>query len=452
MADLIKKESATNATNSLKSHKNYKSRTTRSQQNSTFGALEPWTEPVDGAQLVQELQNVFQRYLVLPDGAEKVLPLWALHTYSVESFYYSPRLCIYSPVPRCGKTQLLQLLEMTTYRPLNTSGITAAGIFRIIESLHPTLLIDEADCYLNGDATIRSVINAGYKKGGNIIRNTDTKNGYIPTPFDCYSAMAIAGIGPRDTTIMDRSIIIVMNRRKTTDTIEKLRPGALLPHTERLRRMCLRFMNDNASAISEIIPDMPKFLNDRASDIWEPLFAIAHLISPELVADLTSAASKLNPVTDDSEDIGIQLLYDIQQIFAETGQDFIPSGVLVKRLCELDNRPWGEIQYGKQMLTTIKLSRLLQLFQIKPAQKRKGQARFRGYELDAFSDAFDRYLPVSKCDSVTPQATPALDCHDVTDTPENTATESDENDGGFEIYDIDEAFIKAEKFMNDHHL
>lgn len=448
MADLIKKESATNATNSIKTRGNYKSRTPRSQQNLTFDALEPWTEPVDGAQLMQELRDMFRRYLVLPDGAEIVLPLWALHTYSVESFYYSPRLCIYSPVPRCGKTQLLQLLEMTTYRPLNTSGITAAGIFRIIESLHPTLLIDEADCYLNGDATIRSVINAGYKKGGKIIRNTDTKNGYIPTPFDCYSAMAIAGIGPRDTTIMDRSIIIVMNRRKTTDTIEKLRPGALLPHTERLRRMCLRFMNDNTSAISEIIPDMPKFLNDRASDIWEPLFAIAQHISPELVADLTSAASKLNPVTDDSEDIGIQLLYDIQQIFAETGQDFIPSGVLVKRLCGLDNRPWGEIQYGKQMLTTIKLSRLLQLFQIKPAQKRNGQARFRGYESDAFSDAFDRYLPVSNCDSVTPQATPALDCHDVTDIP----AESDENDGEFKIYDIDEAFIKAEEFMNDTHL
>lgn len=459
MADLIKKESATNATNSLKARKNNKKQKAKSQENTGIYMPEPWAEPVDGMQLVQEMRDMFQRYLVLPDGASTVLPLWVLHTYSVDSFYYTPRLCIYSPVPRCGKTQLLQLLEMTTYRPLNTSGITAAGIFRIIESMHPTLLIDEADCYLNGDATIRSVINAGYKKGGKVIRNVDIKNDYIPKTFDCYSAMAIAGIGMRDTTIMDRSIIIIMNRRKPTDTIEKLRPDTLLPYTEQLRSMSSRFMNDNASAIAEIIPDMPKFLNDRASDIWEPLFAMAQHISPDLVADLTYAANKLIPVSDDGDDIGIQLLFDIRQIFDETNIDFIPSGILAKKLCELDNRPWGEIQYGKQMLNPIKLAQLLQVFQIKPMQKRQKNTRMRGYELVAFADAFERYLPDITCDSVTSQALDELSCHDVTgipeppipNKPENTCTESDENMDclDYDEYDMDEAFAFADDFMND---
>lgn len=418
MADLIKKESATNATNSLKSQRNYKRKIVKSQPNNTFDDIEPWAEPVNGSQLVQELHDIFQRYLVLPDGASTVLPLWVLHTYAVDSFYYTPRLCIYSPVPRCGKTQLLQLLEMTSYKPLNTSGITAAGIFRIIESIRPTLLIDEADCYLNGDATIRSVINAGYKKGGKIIRNVDTKSGYVPTAFNCFSAIAIAGIGMRDTTIMDRSIIILMNRRKSTDIIEKLRPNAILSDTERLRRMCLRFMNDNSSAIYETQPDMPKFLNDRASDIWEPLFAIASIISPDLIAELTDAANKLTPVDDDSDDIGIQLLSDIRQIFDEMKCDFIPTGILVGKLRKLENRQWGEIQYGRPMLSDIKLSRILQLFQIKPLQKRQGNIRLRGYELPAFQYAFEHYLPVINRDSVTTDAVPVFPCHDVTDISE----------------------------------
>jgi len=440
MADLTKKESVTTATNSRNIRDDSTCTTVKSQQNSTFGSLEPWAEPVDGIQLVQELRDTFQRYLVLPDGALSVLPLWVLHTYSVDSFYYTPRLCIYSPVPRCGKTQLLQLLEMTTYNPLNTSGITAAGIFRAIDYMRPTLLIDEADCYLNDDAAIRNVINAGYKKGGKIVRNNiDSKKGYVPKIFNCYSAMAIAGIGMRDTTIMDRSIIILMNRRKPSDMIEKLRQNAILSDTERLRSMCLRFMNDNASAISETHPDMPSFLNDRSADIWEPLFSIATFISQDLVAELTAAASRLIPLDDDGDDIGIQLLSDIYEMFEETRLDFVPTNIIVGRLRKLENRPWGEIQYGRPMLTDIKLARLLKIFQIKPIQKRQGNKLCRGYEILSFQYAFEHYLSVTNCDSVTPKGTPVLPCHDVTDTPETPSANTDLP--VVDLKDLDESYF-----------
>ena len=408
MADVLtKNESAQNGTDSHYAHKDNNMKNKNRQD---IPMPTPWPEPVNGMDLVGALKALFERFLVLPDGVSSMLPFWVLHTYAMDVFYYTPRLCIYSPVPRCGKTQLLQLLEMTVNRPLNVAGITASGVFRCIDAMHPTLLIDEADCFMNGDQTMRSVINAGYQKNGHVVRNVDTKSGYLPKRFACFSAMAIAGIGERDSTIMDRSIAVVMRRKKPNDTVERLRPNALLSHTEQLRSMCMRFMWDNASAIGEINPTMPKFLHDRAKDIWEPLFAIAYLISPTLVNELTYAAGCLVPKNDDAEVLEIQLLADIRDVFNNIGCDFIATKDLLGHLYRCESRPWGDRQYGHVVLTNVKLANMLHGFNIRPIQKRLGAKTARGYELAAFEDAFQSYLPNETGEDETVAAAPETPC------------------------------------------
>lgn len=382
-----------------------------------FPAVKPWPEPVDGAKLIADLHDVFVRYLSLPDGVAEMLPYWVLHTYNPQLFYYTPRLCIYSPVPRCGKSQLLQLLEMTTFRSLNVSNITSAGMFRAIDAMHPTLLVDEADTYMNGDQAMRGVVNAGYKRGGTIIRNVESKGNFIPKRFNCFAPMAIAGIGMRDDTIMDRGIAVIMRRRKSNEQIEKLRPDALEPHTEQLRAQCMRFMADNADNIAKQTPKMPQFLNDRSSDIWEPLFCIAATISPDHVLKLTCATARLatSADNDDAETLSVQLLADIRHVFAEIGCDFIATTDLLRWLYQLDNRPWHDKQYGQLMLNSIKLANMLRDFQIRPVQVRVGKNLQRGYKQDDFKDAFERYLLSENRDSVTTQVAPDEECNGVTD-------------------------------------
>ncbi|MBQ8294143.1 MAG: DUF3631 domain-containing protein [Alphaproteobacteria bacterium] len=434
--NLTKNESAQTGTDSQKTHKDNNMKNNNSQD---IPMPTLWPEPVDGMELVSALKALFERFLVLPDGASSALPFWVLHTYAMDAFYFTPRLCIYSPVPRCGKTQLLQLLEMTVYRPLNVAGITAAGVFRCIDAMHPTLLIDEADCFMNGDQTMRSVINAGYQKNGHVVRNIDTKCGYLPKRFACFSAMAIAGIGERDSTIMDRSITVVMRRKKPSDTVERLRPNALVSHTEQLRSMCMRFMRDNASVIGEINPTMPKFLHDRAKDIWEPLFAIAYLISPALVDELTYAAGCLVPKNDDAEVLEIQLLADIRDVFNNIGCDFIATKDLLGHLYRCESRPWGDRQYGHVVLTNVKLANMLHGFNIRPVQKRVGAKTARGYELAAFEDAFQCYLPDETAEYETVEAAPEMPCPVVppcAPTVETNAEHTDKDDDQFSLCSI----------------
>ena len=66
--------------------------------------VEPSAEPVDGAALLNNLRQVFRRYVVLPKGADIALPLWVLHAWTMDAGDISPLMVLMSPTKRCGKT------------------------------------------------------------------------------------------------------------------------------------------------------------------------------------------------------------------------------------------------------------------------------------------------------------------------------------------------------------
>jgi len=109
--------------------------------------VEPSAEPVDGAALLNNLRQIFRRYVVLPTGADIVLSLWVLHAWTMDAGDISPLMVLVSPTKRCGKTSVLILIYFLTPRSELSSNITAPALFRYIEDVRPTLLIDEADSF-----------------------------------------------------------------------------------------------------------------------------------------------------------------------------------------------------------------------------------------------------------------------------------------------------------------
>jgi len=126
--------------------------------------VELWPEPVDGAELLNELAATFKRHVALPDFADALLALWVVFTYAMDAAFTAPILAITSPQKRCGKTTLLALLSQFVHKPLSASNITAAAFFRSIEKWMPTLLVDEADTFLKDKEELRGVINAGHTR------------------------------------------------------------------------------------------------------------------------------------------------------------------------------------------------------------------------------------------------------------------------------------------------
>ena len=128
--------------------------------------VSPALEMIDGADLLNRMRAVFRRYIVLPPGADIALPLWVMHAWTHEAFEISPIACLTSPTKRCGKTNVLILLEFLTPRSELSANVTSASVFRYIEELQPTLLIDEADSFLGDNDQLRGILNSGHTRAG----------------------------------------------------------------------------------------------------------------------------------------------------------------------------------------------------------------------------------------------------------------------------------------------
>src|SRR5436190_20954161 len=56
------------------------------------------------------------------------------------------------------------LLNELANRAVAAANISPPAFFRVIEDLSPTLLIDEADTFLNANEALKGILNAGYKR------------------------------------------------------------------------------------------------------------------------------------------------------------------------------------------------------------------------------------------------------------------------------------------------
>ena len=252
---------------------------------------DPYPKPVDGAVLLDEMERLFARHLILPDGGTKLLALWALSTHVFECFEHTPRLKIQSPRPQCGKTTVLDLLEMLVARPLATANLTTPAIFRSVEKVRPTLLIDEGDTFIGANEEMRGVLNAGHKRGGQVIRCVGED--FEPRAFAAFSPAAIAAIGPLPNTLEDRSIRLMMRRALRSERPARIDRDARA-QARTLLSKAIRWAEDEAPRLTDADPELPDTITNRVADNWRPLIAVANAAGgdwPTLARELAGKGS-----------------------------------------------------------------------------------------------------------------------------------------------------------------
>ena len=362
---------------------------------SFFAEIEPWDDPVDGRELVTLLAATIRRFVCLPKHADLALALWVLNTFVHDASYFSPMIVLTSPDKRCGKTTLMNVLGALCRWVLAAGSVTEAVVFRAIELWHPTLMIDEVDTFLNQNEGLAGVINSGHTKPNARVLRCDGDNNE-PKAFSTWCPKVLAGIGRIRGTLEDRSIIIQMRRKLTDEKVERLRldRGGFGD----IQRKCQRWADDHFDAVQEADPTIPSGLHDRAADNWTPLLAIADLCGVGDEARLAALAIS-ECLEDDS--IDTVLLKDIRDIFGRLKVSRLSSQKLCEHLVSIDDRPWGEWSRGRP-ITPNKLAGRLKAFGIHPKTTRLPNGdRLKGYELEAFKDAFSRYIPPSNRDGVT---------------------------------------------------
>lgn len=363
--------------------------------NDTAEYLAWLAEDGNGAQLLDALRSVLRRYVAFPDEhTSAAVALWIATTHALPAFDCAPRLVITSPEKRCGKTRLLDIIDGCCHKPIATVNAKVAAVFRSLGGEHPpTLVIDEADTIFGKRAAVaensedlRALINAGHQRGRPALRCVGPLQ--IPTPFDTFAMVALAGIGQMPDTITDRAVNVAMRRRSRGEQVAQFRSRRDGPILATLRDRLAAWAAERLDELAAAEPPLP--VEDRAADTWEPLVSLADAAGGHWPTTARAACTALVADAEQSDESLIhRLLGDIRTSFAERGGPlFLPTRDLLWSLRGIDESPWND---PRDSLTARKLAAMLREYKIEPKPGLDGKAR--GYRIGHFADVFDRYLP-----------------------------------------------------------
>jgi hypothetical protein len=357
--------------------------------------VEPWPEPVGAAALLNDLAAMIRRHVVMSAATADCCALWIAHTWVHARFQHSPRLSVTSPVKRCGKSTLLDVLRATCLRPLKADNISASGVFRTVEALRPlTLLIDEADSFLGENEELRGILNSGFEASGEVVRVVEVRDDWQPIRFATFAPVALAGIGRLPGTLEDRALPVVLARKTAAETAVKLRARGARDALRVLARKLARWAADRARHLPAD-PAVPDAMGDREGDVAVPMLAIADDAGGGWPGRARRALLDVfghRNATEGNAEAGALLLADIRAIFLSMSAVQMASEDIIERLGGMEDRPWPEWRHGKPM-TKVQLARALAPFGIRPATIRQGDTTPKGYRKEAFEEAWERYLP-----------------------------------------------------------
>lgn len=355
-----------------------------------FPEVQAWPDPVDGADLLNEIVATIRQQIICEPETATAAALWVAMTYLVDQFDIAPLAVITAPEPRCGKSGFRRLLGTMVYQPMSVENMSSAVLFRAFDMWCPTLLIDEYDTFIQNDEAMRGIINAGHERGGQVWRCVG--DDHTPTAFNVYGPKLLSGIGKLPATIIDRSILLVLRRKLTTETVKRQRDVAK-SYFESIQQKLMRFAADQAATVGAARPAIPIELNDRQQDNWEPLFQIAETVGGNWPALAKQAALKLSCSKDDVQSRGVELLGDIKEVlgWSTVPPATISTAELIKELCSDPEMPWATYYRGNA-ISPRQLAKLLKAFGIESGSVRCGASTSKGYKVADFKDALERYL------------------------------------------------------------
>ncbi len=357
--------------------------------------------------VLDHVELYLRDYLSLPtDHDYPTVAAWTAHTHLLPLLDTSPRLAVFSPEYKCGKTVLLEAVSFISHDPVMLANVSPAYIYRRVDmgrDSPPTVLIDETDTIFgtnSGDAAqdLRGLINSGYRRGATVGRVSGPQHDKLQE-FQTFSALALAGCG-RDSvpeSVMTRSVIIPMRKMKPGETLKEWHRRDSEPRGFDLRESLAEWASVYLYSGDPLrYPALPAGITGRDREVWEPLVMVADLAGGEWPARLRAAAlAQVNAGRESDPDAvpwARRVLMDTRKVWPDSERtDRIWTVDLIDRLNALPDSPWsGRSANG---ITPWMLSTWLQDYGIRPGTVRFPNGHIsKGYERAGFMGAWARYL------------------------------------------------------------
>ena len=243
--------------------------------------------------LIEEIKKFIHKHLDISPTYEQIASYYVLFTWIFDRFFEVPYLRAIGDFGS-GKSRFLQTIGSICYRPIFTGGATTtAPIFRILEEIKGTLILDEADMRFSDMTTdVVKILNMGYQKGGAVLRTHGKEFDEIRA-YDVFSPKIIATRETfSDKALESRFLTEEMGRGKLRADISKRLSAEFWNEALELRNKLLmwRFRNYEKEIIFD--ESLIEGIHPRLHQIVIPLMTIIE--SKEVKESLREFAKKYN--------------------------------------------------------------------------------------------------------------------------------------------------------------
>jgi putative DNA primase/helicase len=342
---------------------------------------------VSTAELLAAIETKFRRYVVVSDAIAAATALWVLFTYVIDIAVHAPKLVFTFPERDAGKSTALGVVRWMVQRPFAAVEATGAAVYRIVDRLKPTLLLDEADTLFRRSTVLAHIINSSWTNGGPKIPRVGPHGEVIEFDPYCTQAIATKGLTMPGTTL-SRCIICMIWPKLPSEVVEDF--GECDDEEfKTIRRKLARWSVDNAAALRSATPECS--FSNRVRKNWKVLLATADLAGDGWSKRARVAARELETDRDEpSEDR--RVIAAIHDLIG--GRAEIMSGDMCEELAADPSGEWTNFR-GKGPISQAQLAALLRPYGIRPVvlhpTKRAALTR-HGYRASQFQNVFARLL------------------------------------------------------------
>jgi len=381
------------------------------------------------------LLRLLEMYWATTAANRMVVALYAIFTHLVFKYFsITPRLALLSPLEVSGKTLLLKMLELLSFRPFRSDNITAAAFYRqLYVGGEQTMELDEGDNLdWFKDKVLRATANSGYDIGGRVTRTIDGR----PRNFSTFGPLVIAAIGKLPLPLLSRCVAALTLLRPTPDERRQLQRFDLRDPGVLAQFRAARELIEQYAATCVISPDppIPDELQLRNRDNWAPFLAIADSLGYGEAAraaaiELCGSRAGDNPT--------VRALMTIRTAFEMRNTDRFYSDALVEEMIALDDYwlswygPEGKWRQSRRLnqagLADMLRPLVIRTQSIWPVPRNPDSKSKRGYYERQFQETWDRYCPATDTPAQTSKIISFL--RPPADTSGDTAPDTDSDAG-----------------------
>lgn len=172
--------------------------------------------------LVEEIQSFIHCYVDVSPLFEQIASYYVLFSWVYDAFNELPYLRLRGDAGS-GKTRFLLTVGSLCYKPIFASGVsTVSPLFRILDSMRGTLIVDEGDFRFSDEkAELVKILNNGNGSGFPVLRSESVSGReFSPKAYSVFGPKLIATRGYfQDRALESRCLTEEMGGRKLREDV-----------------------------------------------------------------------------------------------------------------------------------------------------------------------------------------------------------------------------------------